>query len=164
MPSCYHEGRHHLLGQHPIVDRLKSTTCMLSNTLTTNEIKDASAAEVEFQRLDTDGRTTEYAKVGEAPNLPHRLRVNHQEVGTGQDQRRRSRVGFVKNIAGVSGTTRQIKFDIVGDIPVGDIANTTEAKNVLAELLSFCATTGAGTTVLFDCTGTGADVLINGTL
>jgi hypothetical protein len=50
------------------------------------------------------------------------------------------------------------------DIPVGDIADFSETKNVLAELLSFCASLGASTTILYDCTGNGAATLINGTL
>jgi hypothetical protein len=40
----------------------------------------------------------------------------------------------------------------------------TEAANVMAELMSFCATTGAATTVLFDGTGNGAATLLNGGL
>ena len=63
---------------------------MLSNALNTNEVKDASAAEVEFSRISTNGRQTIFAKVGETPNAPYRLTVSHQEVGTGADLRRRS--------------------------------------------------------------------------
>jgi hypothetical protein len=50
------------------------------------------------------------------------------------------------------------------DIPVGDISANTEPKNVLANLMSFIASLGASTTILFDCTGNGADALVNGGL
>lgn len=58
---------------------------MLSNTLNTNEVKDAAGTEVEFSRISTNGRSTEYAKVGEVPNAPYRLKVSHQETGSGLD-------------------------------------------------------------------------------
>jgi hypothetical protein len=44
------------------------------------------------------------------------------------------------------------------------MTTTAELANVIAELLSFVATTGAATTVLFDGTGNGAQSLIQGTL
>jgi len=50
------------------------------------------------------------------------------------------------------------------DFPVGASSTSAEAANVLAELMSFLSTTGAGTTVLFDCTGNGAAALLNGSL
>jgi len=53
---------------------------------------------------------------------------------------------------------------VVVDLPVGAMSANTESKHVLANLLSFCATTGAATTVLFDCTGNGAAALIDGSL
>lgn len=139
---------------------------MLSNTLNTNEIKNASAAEVEFTRLSTSGRTTEYAVIGEAPGLKHRMSIRHQESGTGTDARRRSVIRFDKTIAGQIDATKAStsSFYIVGDINIGNLAAMAEPKNVLAELMSFVATTGAANTVLFDCTGNGADVLINGGL
>lgn len=137
---------------------------MLSNTLNTNEIKNASAAEVEFNRISTAARSTEFAQIAETPNQPHRLKVSHQESGTGSTARRRSLVRFDKTVIGVSGVPRTISAYTVLDAPVGDLSASTELKNTLAELLSFCSTTGAGTTVLFDCSGNGATVLIDGAL
>ena len=69
-----------------------------------------------------------------------------------------------KSVAGVSGKARIISFYVVAVIPVGDIANLTEATNTAAELNSFCSTTGAATTVLFDGTGYGTAALLNGSL
>jgi hypothetical protein len=136
----------------------------LSNTLVTNEIKDASSAEVEFSRISTNGRTTEFAKVSETPNAPYRLKVSHLETGSGADLRRRSVVRFDKVVTGVSTQLRTVSAYVVVDAPVGDLNASTETKNVIANLLSFCATTGSGTTVLFDCTGNGASVLVDGSL
>jgi len=139
---------------------------MLSNTLNTNEIKNASAAEVEFQRLESNGRSTEFAQITEQPSLPHRLRVSHQESGVGIKARRRSVVRFDKTVmSGVDATLPvTVSAYAVIDIPVGAFTAITEASNVLAELMSFLSTTGAGTTVLFDCTGNGAATLLNGGL
>jgi hypothetical protein len=53
---------------------------------------------------------------------------------------------------------------VVLDAPVGALAANSEMANVLAELISFVATTGAGTTVLYDCTGNGARELLSGGL
>lgn len=137
---------------------------MLATTLNTNEVKDAAGSEVEFVRKSTEGASLVYAKSGETYNAPYRLTISHSESGSGASLRRRSRIGFTKVVPGVSTDPRQCAAYVVTDTPVGDLAAQTEAKNVLANLMSFLATTGAGTTVLFDCTGSGADALINGTL
>jgi len=137
---------------------------MLSNTLNTNEVKDAASAEVEFSRIATNGRSTEFAKVSETPNSPYRLKVSHQESGQGALLRRRSVLRIDKVVAGVSLVPRTVSAYLVLDAPIGDLSASTEIKNVLANLLSFAGTTGAGTTVLLDCTGNGASVLVDGSL
>lgn len=139
---------------------------MLSNTLVTNEIKNAAGAEVEFSRISSEKRETMFAQANETPALPHRLNVKHQESGTGVSLRRRSLVRFDKSVAGQVDSTKTEKISgyIVMDTPVGNLTTMSEPQNVLAEVLSFCATTGAATTVLFDCTGNGAKCLINGEL
>lgn len=136
----------------------------LSNTLVTNEIKDASAVEVEFNRISTNGRTTEFAKVSETPNAPYRLKVSHQENGLGAELRRRTVVRFDKTVTGVSTVPRTVSAYAVLDAPVGDLSATTEIKNVLANLMSFCSSLGASTTILYDCTGNGASVMVDGSL
>jgi len=137
---------------------------MLPDTLNTNEVKNAAAAEVEFTRLQTTGRTTEFKAILETPNLPHRLKVAHTEIGSGVNMRRRSKIGIEKSITGASLETRRVICNITLDAPVGDLSADTEIKNVLAEVMSIFATTGAGTTVLFDCTGHGAVALTAGSL
>jgi hypothetical protein len=140
---------------------------MLANTLNTNEVKDASGVEVEFSRISQGpGRTTEFAKVGESPYLPYRLQISHEEIGTGANMRRRSRVGFLKTIVGIGalGEPRKVQAYVVVDAPIGDLGNNSDVKHVIANLMSFLATTGAANTVLFDGTGNGAVVLANGDL
>jgi hypothetical protein len=140
----------------------------LSNSLTTNEIKNAAGTEIEFQRLG-DGptpRSTVFAQVGEAPSLPHRLNIAHQEQGAGIKKRRRSVVRFDKTVISTvdSVTPVTVSAYVVLDAPVGALAASTEFSNVLAELMSFCASLGANTTILYDCTGNGAATLVNGGL
>jgi hypothetical protein len=53
---------------------------------------------------------------------------------------------------------------LVIDIPTGLSNDYDTAKKALANLLSLCASTGANTTILYDCSGYGASALINGTL
>jgi hypothetical protein len=50
------------------------------------------------------------------------------------------------------------------DAPVGGLAANTEMANALAELMSFMASLGASTTILYDCTGNGAKTLLAGSL
>jgi len=137
---------------------------MLSNTLVTNEVKDSSGTEVEFQRISTNGRSTEYAQITETPIAPHRLKVSHQETGSGSSRRRRSVVRVDKTVTGADNLPVTLSCYIVLDIPVGDMSAYTEAKNVTAEILSFCASLGASTTILYDCTGNGAVCLTTGGL
>jgi hypothetical protein len=139
---------------------------MLSNTLNTNEIKNSAGTEVEFQRLSTAERSTEFAQITESPAQPHRLKISHQETGSGLTKRRRSLVRFDKVVASTVDTTKTctVSAYMVLDAPIGALATSAEFANVIAEVLSFCATTGAATTVLFDGTGNGAAALIQGGL
>lgn len=71
---------------------------MLSNTLNTNEIKNAAGTEQEFQRLSQADRETVFGLITESPALPHRLSIKHQESGSGLTKRRRSVVRFDKTV------------------------------------------------------------------
>lgn len=139
---------------------------MLSNTLNTNEIKNAAGTEVEFQRLSQNGRATEFGQITESPNAPHRLKISHLESGSGLTKRRRSVVRFDKTVASTVDTTKTctVSAYVVLDAPIGALIATTEFANVLAELMSFCASLGASTTILYDGTGNGAATLISGGL
>lgn len=136
---------------------------MLSNTLNTNEVKDATSAEVEFQSLSQQGRQHIWAQITETPALPHRLSINHQETGAGMKMRRRSVVRVDKTvISGVdSATPITVSAYIVLDLPVGAMSTITEGSNVLAELTSFVAT-AASTSISYNGTGTGAAALLSG--
>lgn len=139
---------------------------MLSNTLNTNEIKNSGGTEVEFSRLSTSDRQTVFAQIAETPSAPHRLTIAHQETGSGMKQRRRSVVRFDKTvISGVDSVTPiTVSAYAVLDFPVGASTTAAEAANVLAELMSFLASLGATTTILYDGTGNGASSLLNGSL
>jgi len=134
---------------------------MSLNTLVTNEIKNSAGTEEEFQRLTTSPSV--FARVGEVPYLPHRLSVSHQESGSGITKRRRSVIRFDKTVGGGVDITKTARLSayVVLDRQIGQEITDTAAKDVLANLMSLLATTGAGTTVLFDCTGTGASNLIS---
>lgn len=138
---------------------------MLANTLNTNEIKNAAGVEQEFGRLSTGERSTEFGHLLETPSSPHRLKVKHQETGSGVDLRRRSLIRFDKTVAGQVDTSKaaSIAFYVVADIPIGNLTSYAEAQNILAELMSFLASTGADNIIKFDCSGNGAVTLINGT-
>lgn len=138
---------------------------MLSDSLNTNEVKDKLGSEVEFTRLAISDRSTEFAKVGEAPSLHHRLSIKHQETGAGLKLRRRSVDRIDKTVMSDVDPTLPVTISgyIVLDSPVGALNTSTEMANVLAELTSFVATTG-GTTLLYDGTGNGAKTLLEGSL
>jgi len=139
---------------------------MLSNTLNTNEIKNAAGTEVEFSRLSTSARSTEFAQIGETPALPHRLSISHQETGNGIKRRRRSLVRFDKTIVSTVDLVTPVTISAyaVLDFPSGAMAAITEGTNVTAELMSFLASLGASTTILYDGTGNGANALLTGGL
>jgi hypothetical protein len=139
---------------------------MFPTNLTTNEVKNASGTEIEFLRQSVTGRETVFAKSGEAPNLLHRIAIRHAEIGSGFKLRRRSQLRVeLQHTSDVDNeTTVSSLFYVVGDLPVGAIAVYTNPKLALANLISLLASTGADTTIKFDCTGYGADALINGTM
>lgn len=139
---------------------------MLSNTLNTNEVKNAAGAEVEFSRLSINDRETVFAQIAETPSSPHRLSIKHQESGQGLKLRRRSLNRVDKTVISTVDNVTPVTISayVVVDAPVGALTANTEIANVLAELMSFLTTTGSGTTVLFDCTGNGASTLLSGGL
>lgn len=137
---------------------------MLSDTLNTNEVRNASGSEVEFTRLESDKRSTVFAKINEDYARPHRLSINHTEIGDGLKKRRRSnvRVDITTTSDVDNATPVTCSFYKVADIPVGAILSRTEVANALAELDSFCSTLGSG--ILLDGTGNGNAALLNGSL
>lgn len=137
---------------------------MLSNNLNTNEVKNAAGVEVEFVHNQQDGRKRVFQQVAEAPSLPHRLTINHSETGSGLKLRRRSMNRIDKTVISTvdSVTPVTISFIAILDSPVGALLTNAEMKNVLAEGLSFNASTGATTTILYDGTGSGAVSLLEG--
>jgi hypothetical protein len=139
---------------------------MLTNTLSTNEIKNAAGTEQEFGRISSSERQTVFSLLTESPSAPHRLSIAHTEIGSGLTKRRRSVVRFDKTVISTvdSVTPVVVTAYAVLDAPVGALVASTELANVLANLMSFLATTGGGTTVLFDGTGNGATALIAGSL
>jgi len=139
---------------------------MLSNSLTTNEIKNSAGTEVEFSRLSISDRATEFAQVSESPSLPHRLGIKHQETGVGIKLRRRSMNRIDKTVMSTVDTTVPVTVSayMVVDAPIGALVSNAEIANVIAELVSFVASTGADTTIKYDCSGNGAQTLLNGGL
>jgi len=138
----------------------------IPTNLTTNEVKDSVGTEVEFNQLSVTGRSRAFLKVNESPGLPHRITISHQENGSGTSKRRRSVVRVDLSVTGAIDVTKveKISFYIVGDIPIGNLTATTNVAVALANLLSFCASQGASTTILYDCSGYGAGALIAGSL
>jgi hypothetical protein len=137
---------------------------MLPTNLSTNEVKDAAGAELEFVRWAALDRKLVFASSGETEALPHRLTVNHQETGTGTDKVRRSVVRVDKSFTGPSGKQRKVSAYVVGVVPIGDQTDDTETEMVLANLISFVASKGASTTILYDTSGYGAECLRSGSL
>jgi hypothetical protein len=140
---------------------------MLANTLNTNEVKNSAGVEQEFSRLSSGpGRETVFKLITETPYLQHRLSVKHQESGTGMNLRRRSVVRVDKDVISLvdNVTKARVSGYLVLDSPVGALTTNAEPTNVIANLLSFCASLGATTTILYDGTGNGAMTLLNGDL
>jgi len=139
---------------------------MLSNNLSTNEIKNAAGVEQEFQHLSTEGRTRLFAQINESPSLQHRLLISHQETGVGMKLVRSSMFRFNKTIVSTVDLVTPVTISCytVLRAPVGALLAGTEIANVIAENLSFGASLGASTTILYDCTGNGAASLLNGSL
>jgi hypothetical protein len=140
---------------------------MLSNTLVTNEVKNSAGAEQEFSRISSGpGRTTSFRQTGESPSLPHRLMISHQETGSGIKLKRRSVVRFDKSVISPVDDVTPVVVSayVVLDSPIGALETTAEPANVLANLMSFVASLGASTTILYDGTGNGAVTLLTGDL
>jgi len=139
---------------------------MLSNTLNTNEIKNTAGTGVPFSRLSISDRQSVFAATAETPVAPHRLTISHSESGTGFKKRRRSVIRFdktvVSNVDNVTPITHSAYM--VLDFAVGATSVTTDAATCLAELISFAASLGASTTILYDASGNGAATLLNGGL
>jgi hypothetical protein len=140
---------------------------MLSNLLTTNEIRNAAGTEVEFSRRGDYGPFgVEYFATSQGPSTPHTMRISHALSGSLLKARQRSVIRFDKRVQSTVDliTPVTISAYAVLDSPVGGLLANTEPTNVLAELMSFLASLGASTTILFDGTGNGAASMLNRTL
>jgi hypothetical protein len=139
---------------------------MLSNTLNTNEVKNSAGTGVSFSRLAISDRATEFGMLAETPSSPHRLKISHLESGAGLNKRRRSLVRIDKTVISSvdSETPVVVSAYVVLDTPVGALTANTEPTHVVAELISFMASLGASTTILYDGTGNGAVALLSGGL
>lgn len=136
----------------------------ISATLNTNEVKNAAGTEVEFCLRSTGpGSQCEFQQIAESPAYPHRIGISHQETGVGMAAVRRSRLGTYKTVPSTVDVTRSAPIAMYSVLvyPKGLLLADTEVKNVMAEHISLLASTGADTVIKFDCTGTGADVLLN---
>lgn len=139
---------------------------MLSDLLNTNEIKNYSGVEVEFSRYTIGPTSTEFRAIAASPSLTPVLKIGHTESGKGIDRIRRSVVRFDYPAIGQVDINKSCmsSFYTVGVVPIGQLTDFNIPKMPLAFLMSFLATTGAGTTVLFDGTGNGAKVVLEGSL
>jgi hypothetical protein len=143
---------------------------MLPTNLNTNEVKNASGTEVEFNRYTNGpGPLVVYKSTAEGPSTTHRITFSHKEIGDGAVKRRRSVVRVDKVIdidsdAGNGVQPAKISAYMVVDLPVGLMADFSQATEVVANLISLVASKGTSTTILYDCSGYGADALINGSL
>jgi hypothetical protein len=132
----------------------------------TNEVKDAAGTEVEYNLLSSNGQKLILKKVAESPAYPDRLTVSHQEIQTGLAKRRRSLVRFDLAAAGqVDATIPAVASAyLVIDIPIGNQTTNALVLGALARLGSFVFTLSGNTTFLRDGTGTGAALLLDGSL
>jgi hypothetical protein len=138
---------------------------MLNNTLNTNEVKDRAGVEIELERRSTGpGQITEFKKLNETAGLPVRLSIKHETSGTGTKATRRSVVEALITNENSDGekVTSIARLSVVHPLGLADDYNGL--KDAIAMILSFCATTGAATTVLLDGSGNGANALINESL
>lgn len=138
----------------------------LPTNLTTNEVKNAAGTEVQFLGTGPEGRTRTFIQENENPSQEHRIKIQHQETGAGMKKTRRSNLRTSKvTVSTVDNLTPvPIIISTTCQIPVGALVALTEVKNVVAEHISLLASTGADTVIKFDCSGYGADALVNGTL
>lgn len=138
---------------------------MLSDTLNTNEIKDASGTEVEFEYKSGSDRSKTFQQIDGSPAQPHLITVSHSETGAALKLRRRSlaRVDLtvISDVDSITPVTASA-YKVV-DIPLGALLTNAAAKKVLAELDSFCSTLGTST-LLYDGTGLGNHALLDGSL
>lgn len=139
---------------------------MLPNSLNTNEVKNNAGTEVEFSRLSQLDRSTVFSKIAEVPSLPIRLGISHQESGSGIKLVRRSVVRFDETIISEVDSITPVTASIyqVAVIPIGHLDTLALPTRVNAYLMSFMASLGASTTILYDGTGNGSVAILNGSL
>lgn len=138
---------------------------MLTNTLSTNEIKNAAGTGVTFDRRSISANSTEFRNTAN-PSQPKVLSIAHEEIGSGLKKRRRSKIRFdVTSISTVDTVTPVTTGGyFVLDNPIGAVTANTVANEVIAYMLSFLGSLGASTTILYDGSGNGSVVVLNGSL
>lgn len=139
---------------------------MLSDSLVTNEIKNSAGTEIEFRRRSLGNNETEFYALTEGAVTEHTLRVKHTITGVGRNKTQSSAFRFDKTVISTVDLITPCIHSCytVLKYPFGLMLTNAEAANVIAENMSFLASLGASTSILYDCTGNGAQALLNRTL
>jgi hypothetical protein len=136
----------------------------LGTSLTTSEVLNSAGSEVEFLNGGQDGRQQLWIQSSEAPSAPHRIRLSHQEKGSGLNRVRESLLEVSKTVDGADPLNLPVTFkaQLKLTVPVGNTDVLDEAKNVMAELGSLAFLLSG--TYKSDGTGNAAAALIGGTI
>lgn len=143
----------------------------LPTNLTTNEVKNAAGVEIEFNRLgalSSNPRSLEFAYASEQPARPFRMAWAHQELGTERARIRQSvqKTNYTVPTTNLVDTTRSTTVTVQTKVtvPIGNLTSLADVKDAVAAHVSALASRGADSTILFNCTGVGAEALVNGSL
>lgn len=139
---------------------------MLNNTLSSGEVKNASAANEVFEQIRMLDNKRVFRNISYPAGQPCDLTIGHQEIGDGIAKRRRSVIRFDKTFVGGVDATKlaTVSAYVVLDSPIGNFSTNTYPKEVIAHVMQLLASDGVGgVAIVHDCTGKGAQTLLNGT-
>jgi hypothetical protein len=137
----------------------------MNSTLNNNEVRDNTGTAVVFNRVSTNGKSSEYQIASEPPNAPKRISIKHAETGSGFARRRRSvlRADFTRTSTVDATKMTTTSAYVVLDAPVGAHTSTGDYASALSYIIALLANTGAAnTTIVYNGTATGAVALLNG--
>jgi len=144
----------------------------LPANLNTNEVKNSSGVELEFLRVgphkSNPTRSLEFQHSLEVPSSPFRIIFSHAEQGDERNNIRRSLFKTFYTVDAASLVDITIPSKIIAttvlQVPQGNLKDFVAVKNVMAAHGSCLMSRGVDSTILFNCTGIGAEVLTLGVL
>jgi hypothetical protein len=102
------------------------------------EVDDATPSAVTYSEVQNTGSMATYADRSREFNVPRKLIISHQQVGSGDSARLRSMIKFTDNVenSALEGDIVEARVHLVLDTPLR-VVEKAEVEDMVAQMIDF---------------------------